>query len=135
MEYILTGSRVYGGSTDDSDLDIVMNYNDALDFKHELTSNGITISKTIEQEEYGDQGGFYFDLFGIEINIIIAESETAFAAWRYATGEMFCEQPIADRDQRVKQFNFFYDLYMEKNKLEDAEDAFENITDDPDIPF
>ena len=104
LKYLLTGTRVYGPATKDSDLDIVMTYAGAYELIKFLEEHGIEIYKTEGQDEYGDDGGFYFDLGFIKVNIIICGHDRPFEEWEKATERMKKIAPIHDREQRLLVF-------------------------------
>ena len=77
MEYFITGTHAYGPATEDSDLDIVLMTDAANQIADFLHTHGIKTYQTEKQEAY-DDGGFYFDLLGIQINIIIVADKKDF---------------------------------------------------------
>lgn len=105
MDFLLTGSQVYGPATEDSDLDIVIKLKDAHEIVLFLAKHGIEYYQTPGQMSHGDDGGFYFNLGGIEINIILAPDERAFEEWRRRTEKMKKLPPIEDREERIDVFN------------------------------
>ena len=105
MNFLLTGTRVYGPATEDSDLDIVVKLNDVHEIVLFLAKHGIIHYRTPGQDLYGVVGGFYFDLAGITINIIIAESGPEFKEWERRTERMKKLSPIEDRGRRIDVFN------------------------------
>ena len=104
MKYFITGTHAYGPVTKDSDLDIVLVQDDAIDLFLFLKQKGIEPYKTKKQEGYKG-ASFYFDLLGIKINIIIAIDEAEFAEWKEKTERMKEFEPIKDRQQRIDVFN------------------------------
>ncbi len=107
LRYLLTGTRVYGPATEDSDLDIVMKYDGAYKLVQFCKKHDIEIYKTEGQDEYGDDGGFYFDLGFIKVNVIIAGSDRPFEQWERLTEKMKKIAPIHDRERRILVFNEF----------------------------
>ena len=105
MDFLLTGSRVYGPANPDSDLDIMVMYDDVGKLHAYLTEHNIEIYNTPGQDSYGDIGGFYFNLGGIEINIIIAAGKAEFELWERRTKIMKKFRPIGDRQERITTFN------------------------------
>ena len=108
MDYIVTGTRVYGPAGPDSDLDIVVKLNDIGYIVNYLSNHGVQMYRTPGQDEYGVHGGFYFDFIGIKINIIVAENEDDFIEWDIKTEKMKKLPIIPDRDLRVKVFNSYF---------------------------
>ncbi len=104
MDFILTGTQVYGPTNGDSDLDIVVKVEDAKDISSFLISHNISMYRTPGQNEYGLLGGFYFDLSGIKINIIIADGEDEYDEWKTRTERMKTLDPIPDRETRLAVF-------------------------------
>ncbi len=105
MDFLLTGTRVYGPATEDSDLDIVVHLNDVHEIVLFLAKHKIIHYRTPGQDSYGVVGGFYFDFAGIKINIIIAENDWEFEQWGRRTEKMKKLPPIEDREERVAVFN------------------------------
>jgi len=114
MRFILTGTRVYGPASEDSDLDIVMFKEDHTELEFWLTEHNIEIvrSELQKKEEYS---GYYFFLRDMKVNIIHVEEEETMEAWEYATNYMKTIPPIEDRKERVRVFSAkrdeFYDKY------------------------
>jgi len=108
MDYIVTGTRVYGPAGPDSDLDIVVKLNDVGRIINCLNDHNISTYKTSGQDEYGVHGGFYFDLIGIKINIIVAENEDDFIEWAIKTEKMKRLPIIPNRYLRLKVFNSYF---------------------------
>lgn len=107
MDFIVTGTSVYGPKTNKSDLDIVMYHSDAVQLEQFLFDKEISVFRT-EQQQLEQYGGFYFNLFNIEINIIEATSFDEFKAWKIATEKMKKIDPISDRPERIKAFQYFF---------------------------
>ena len=104
MNYFITGTQAYGPITENSDLDIVMYYNDADDLKKFLTKHDIDCYQTEEQIERA-YDGFYFDLPNMKINIIEVTDKENFEEWYAKTERMKTYEPIKNREQRIKFFN------------------------------
>jgi hypothetical protein len=104
MKFALTGTHVYGPVGPDSDLDIVVMQEGAADILDFLRVRGIEMYRTPGQDEYGDDGGFYFDLAGIKINIIIAADTFEFVEWKRRTERMKYIPPIENREERLATF-------------------------------
>lgn len=107
MKYVITGTQVYGPARDDSDLDIVVLADDVQSINEFIIKHGIEIYQTQKQKDY-DGGGFYFELFGIEVNIIIATDDAELKHWEAATEEMKTIEPIKNREERVITFRKFF---------------------------
>lgn len=115
FQFLVTGSHVYGPATINSDLDIVMQIHDAHEFKEALTKKGLDVHQTLEQIGYEE--GFYFDLMGIKVNVILVYDREEFDAWEFATNKMKKESSIADRKQRIKAFQNFLNHYRYSDGL------------------
>lgn len=105
MDFLITGTRVYGPATEDSDLDIVVKLDDVHKIVLFLSKHKIEHYRTPGQDSYGPIGGFYFDFAGIKVNIIIAENHLEFGEWRRRTERMKGFDPIEDRGRRIDIFN------------------------------
>lgn len=105
MNFLITGTMAYGPVGPNSDLDIVVMYDEVQEIWDFLYEHDIPISTTPGQDSYGDTGGFYFDLAGIKINIIIANNKEEFETWGRRTERMKTIPHIPDRDTRVIVFN------------------------------
>ena len=103
MEYFITGTQVYGPTTPKSDLDIVILKKDATDILDFLHSFGLETYQTEKQKMY-DEGGFYFDILGIPINIVIAADRKDFDTWKRRTEKMKDFEPIKNREERLEFF-------------------------------
>ena len=106
-DYLITGSRAYGPANKNSDLDIVMGAEDVAKLSDFLIDHDIGISQTPSQLSYGSVGGFYFNLGGMAVNIIIAQFQSDMDDWKRRTAGMKTLPPIADRDKRLNMFNSF----------------------------
>ena len=104
MKYFITGTHAYDPVTEDSDLDIVLVQDDAIDLFLFLKQKGIEPYKTKKQEGYKG-GSFYFNLLGVKINIVAAADEGDFYIWKKRTERMKEFEPIKDRQQRIDVFN------------------------------
>jgi hypothetical protein len=105
MDYLITGTRAYGPVTEDSDLDIVVKSTDIEPITDFLIDHKIPTYNTPAQAEYGGVGGFYFDLAGIKVNIIVASSQGEFDDWNRRTERMkTLPTPIKDRETRLAVF-------------------------------
>lgn len=110
----ITGTRAYGPAREDSDYDIVMDDRDAWMLRQILLQCGIVITDP-ENEEY--TSGWCFECQGKKIQVITAYDDDEFAAWKYATQKMKKHQKIEDRDDRVEQFQKYWEEYMNLMKL------------------
>jgi len=105
MDFIITGTQVYGPTSNDSDLDIVVKQEDAVKICEFLANHNIEEYRAEGQEKYGELGGFYFNLATIKINIIIAFDDDDFNLWRERTNKMKELPEIPDRVLRLSAFN------------------------------
>jgi len=103
---LLTGSRVYGPVTENSDIDVVMFKAEALELLNKITLLGL---KPEVLADYGDASSFKFSLTdGLPpINIIVVDDEVDWLKWEFATNEMRALEPIVDRSERIQMFHFF----------------------------
>ena len=108
MEFIITGTQAYGPTNPNSDLDIVLKTEGVKLLRAYLKAHNIETYRTESQVEYekntGD-GGFYFGLSGIQVNIISVLSENEFQEWRVRTEKMKMLLPIEDKQERIDVFN------------------------------
>jgi hypothetical protein len=104
LDFLLTGTRVYGPAKADSDLDIVVRRDDTPSIGKFLAEHNIPMYNTPTQDSYGEAGGFYFKLAGIEVNIIVADNEAEFNSWAEKTEKMKKLLPIKDRKLRLAMF-------------------------------
>ena len=122
---LATGSRVFGGCTENSDYDYV------------LTADGV---QDLLQFPWGSLAGEYAGLFtssrlhdseGRDINLIIVPEQVDFNAWSYAT-ECMLNIPLTgeelNRDQRTKIFGYFllahYKRYGNEDQIKQAEETW-----------
>ena len=105
LDFLLTGSRVYGPAKEDSDLDIVVKLCDIKSITNYLLDHNIQMYSTPGQDSYAEAGGFYFNMAGIKINIVVAVSEADFRLWGRRTAIMKKLVPIEDREKRLATFN------------------------------
>ncbi len=111
IDFITTGSRVYGPAREDSDLDIVVTIYDLPNLEEFLLKKNIKIIERKVQPKLR-YTGFYFNLGGIIINIIVAENIEEMDAWNYATNKMKKLPPIKDRNKRIKMCKKLRDEYL-----------------------
>lgn len=122
MKFIITGTHAYGPVSPGSDLDIVVLPKGAEQLMAFLSEHSIPTYRTPGQDEYGDAGGFYFNLGRdavgllledledkytpgcIQVNIIIAADEFDFEWWKEQTEKMKKLPPIEDREKRIDTF-------------------------------
>ena len=104
MDFIITGTRAYGPAREDSDLDIVVKSSDVQKILDYLIDRKISTYSTPGQDDYGEMGGFYFDLFGIQVNIIVATNGAEYNLWNKRTERMKTLPDIEDRDTRLAVF-------------------------------
>jgi len=105
MDFLLTGTRVYGPAHEDSDLDVVVGMEDAITIGKFLAKHNIQLYNTPGQNNYGDKGGFYFDFADVQVNIIVAADTEEFEVWKKRTERMKTIPPISDRETRINTFN------------------------------
>ena len=105
-EYLITGTRIYGPVTLESDLDVVMYYQDAAILEQYLRKQGIIPFRTEIQKNL-NYGGYYFDLLFIRINVIEATSKIQMKQWEKSTEKMLDILPIEDREKRIAKFKSF----------------------------
>jgi predicted nucleotidyltransferase len=110
MKPFITGTAAYGPFTEESDIDIVMVYYDAENFKQALITAGIEI-KEPNLEINPDYLGFIFEWAGRSFQIIYVRPDNEYHSWLYATNEMRNEIEYPDREQRIKNFNILKDDY------------------------
>jgi len=120
-DYIVTGSRVYGVINKSSDLDIVLDLDDAMKLRTELQLKGIQVTTTPKQEYFSCYGGGYYFMLGIlRVNIINAWSDDEMRAWEYATQKVKWLPPIEDKSDRNKKFQEFFWTILNKEEAPDA---------------
>jgi len=113
INYVTTGSRVYGVHKLESDLDLAMLTPDCKRIRKGLEAKGFKIEQTEAQGRYGDDGGFYFNLFGIKFNIISVGDDCDLEAWADATKEMLSADPIEDKKERSIVFRNIFNESLE----------------------
>lgn len=104
MDFLITGTRAYGPVTEDSDLDIVVKLCDIKSITNYLLDRNIQMYSTPGQDLYAEEGGFYFDLAGIKVNIIVAATQDEFNEWNARTERMKKLPHIEDREARIHIF-------------------------------
>jgi len=109
MRLIFTGTQVYGPATEDSDIDIVVNSKEAHIIQRELEKTRIEIYKTEDQDSYGPDSGFYFDIGPLKFNIINAIDDITKEKWKRATEGMSKLKPISNRKNRIEIFRTFFE--------------------------
>ena len=102
MKYLVTGSRVFGPATEESDLDIVLLTEDAQALRDWCCDHNLPVTRTTAQDQY--DAGFYVDFGGIQINIVEAFDEDDFQAWEETTQHLKKFPPITDRESRIAIF-------------------------------
>ena len=105
LDFLITGTRVYGPVSENSDLDIVVKAADIVGVLDSLEKHNIPIYKTDAQEDYGEGSGFYFDFIGITFNIIQANDDDSFGLWKKRTEAMKKLNSIENRGLRYAAFN------------------------------
>ena len=107
---IKTGSQVYGVYTPNSDKDFVVGKKEGGFLREFFKLLGVRtwdVSNTISYE------GFYVQLGGQKINIVVAQNTQELNAWGYATHEMLKIDPIEDKTVRTKTFQKFWNAKLE----------------------
>lgn len=121
---ILTGTRAYGPvSPTASDWDIVMYESSAIALHTMLKLLQVVTYDSSHIDPSYKGFWFYMNQVGgsgrfsqIKVQIIVAESERQFEAWKWATNEMKKHPPVEDRAQRITTFR---DLWHSKwNELQ-----------------
>jgi len=112
---LLTGTRAYGPVTEDSDYDVVMLYQDAKAICNLLMLLNV---KMIDSRHIDPAyKGFYFKLNELEkVQIIVADTEQEFAAWKRATERMKKEPPIEDREKRIECFKSLFHILLDAKR-------------------
>jgi len=111
MKYIITGSRVYGGNTEKSDLDIVLLQKDSGKLADWLIEKGIkmiTIGNPIGNL-VKESGTYYFSILDIKINIIEVLNKKEFKTWEDSTEKMRGFPSIENKDERIEFFTSIFD--------------------------
>ncbi len=103
-QYLITGTRVYGPVTKDSDLDIVITEKIQTELTTWLDKNNLETYQTSAQNLY-ENGGFYFNLGPIKINFILTTKGAEFDLWKIRTDEMKKLPEVKDREARIQLFN------------------------------
>lgn len=103
VDFFLTGTRVYGPATIQSDIDVVMGAEDAVRLLDSLRISGIPLweAKSIDPEY--PSYCFAIPFFGV-VNIIIPFDEADFVSWYKATEYMKTIPPIEDKEERIEVF-------------------------------
>ncbi len=120
MRFLLTGTQVFGLTTKESDIDIVMLCDDAIDLRLWLVEHSIGVSETIDVEskepekldpkkideivESEGYKGFYFSINKLRFNIIITKTDEELTQWETATNAMKKIEPITNRKERINTF-------------------------------
>lgn len=113
MKKVLTGTQVYGPATEESDIDMVLLKEDADALIAVLLDKNISTYQTEDQQEYGDEGGFYFDIGKLKFNIIRASNEKDLLSWKRTTRKMSQQFEIKNRAKRI---NLFQKLMQKEDK-------------------
>lgn len=100
----VTGSSAYGPFNEDSDIDIVMVYQNALELKELLKQHAVNIEDAKEKNK--DYEGFKFMLFGRYFQII-SLNVSEYNKWFHATQEM---RKLPEINNKQKRINIFQEL-------------------------
>ncbi len=103
MKFLVTGTQVYGPTTEKSDIDIVMSISESINLRNELTAHNINVTQSTGQI-LGGYPGFYFNLGKIPFNIVVIEDKEEFTCWEKATNALKKLNPIPDKNERIKAF-------------------------------
>ena len=122
MRLVFTGTQVYGVLSEGSDIDIVVTHDEAIKIKEALGALDIVSYQTTGQEGYGLEGGFYFDVGPLKLNIINAGDEPTKEQWAEATAVMSQQPPIKDREKRIFVFKQIFESLMFKQDDEEEDD-------------
>jgi hypothetical protein len=109
LKFIVTGTHAYGPARAESDLDIVVRRKDIPAILDYLKNHNIETYQTEAQEEYQD-GGFYFNIAFIQINVIVAMTDTHFMLWAGKTERMKKLPAIENRERRKELFNYIFNI-------------------------
>lgn len=94
----LTGSRVYGTPTDESDIDLVVRMNDG----------DIEDLKMLCGEDLHEYGGEHCSLHFGTLNLIICADDMRFESWRKGTEELIRRAPVT-REEAVEHFQSLFE--------------------------
>jgi len=112
MVFFPTGTRAYGPAREDSDLDIVVRSDHAKELERNLNLMGFKAYRT-EIQLKQRYPGFYVDLNGLTLNIIVCANQVDMDAWQHATVSMRkLRTPIEDREKRLAKFGDFFEAYQ-----------------------
>jgi len=102
MQAFLTGSQVYGNPTDKSDIDLVVLLSDEdRTLLHNLV--GDSEEKVPARQDYNGYGVGSLNLQFGRLNLIVAENEMEWLAWRAGTTTLLSQAPVT-RDKAVETF-------------------------------
>ena len=107
-DFIITGTAAYGPQTPGkSDIDIVLMWDASIELERALFDKGIEIEYLKERslENGYPKGTFYFQIAGLRFNIIRCMHIEDFLWWKNRTEHMKRLPPIADRKERLREFN------------------------------
>ena len=101
MKPFVTGTQAYGPVTENSDIDIVMDHEDAIELEVILQKLGIETTSTSKHKMYP---GFYFRLGLLIFNIIRPTDQDSTERWKANTEAMRKLGPIKNKQQRIATF-------------------------------
>ncbi len=111
MDYFITGSRAYGPYGKDSDLDLVMSIKDSDEFRKKVKGADVEFHYLKKPVPYADKV-WYFEIFGILINVISVKSQVDFECWKETTRRLVLIDDIVDKEDRVQMFkSIFCDVH------------------------
>lgn len=99
---LLTGTQVFGPATTESDIDIVMLWQEAEKLTMELRKYNITYSHSKSQNL--DYLGFNFNLGILKLHVIVVSNKKEIEQYEYATKALSALPPIQDKKERHALF-------------------------------
>jgi len=108
----ITGTHAYGPLSENSDFDIVMLHEDALILKQLLSFLDIRYKDNIENDPNYLGYSFKFNQHD-KVQVVVAENDKEFNAWKFATNKMKKIKPVEDKEKRKIKFREFYNDYID----------------------
>lgn len=122
LEFLLTGSGVYGVQTNKSDIDIVLYHDKAEELRERIDDMGVAwhFLGDGKADSYSDTLCWYFTIPPLpQINIIALPDRHQFNAWKYATEEMKKLPPFHNRQIRIEKFRMFLGQFSDGGTYHD----------------